>query len=65
LDKKEIQLMKNKKIKKFAIAWCDNGDFIDGVVILWRPNLPIPNLPNLSIRISGMHYTPKAMVCQL
>jgi hypothetical protein len=25
------------------------GDFIDGVVILWRPNLPIPNLPNLSI----------------
>jgi hypothetical protein len=35
----------------------------------WRRNPlaakpPIPNLSNLSIRISGMHYTPKTMVCQ-
>jgi hypothetical protein len=39
--------------------------FIEGFVILWRPNLPSPNLSNLQTFICGMHYTPNTMVCQV
>ena len=41
--------MKNKKIKKFAIAWCDNGDvdsrFMEGVLSLFT------DLKNFNLKI--------------